>query len=116
MSLKPLRTVFPLQTEQPEPFALFETMAWKSCPLGQVHLTSAEEALLTAFARAPSGRLENWQLLELFGMDSADVSKTSLEVRITRLRKKLAAVGAPAPHIKALHKVGYTLCTPVVLQ
>ncbi len=55
-------------------------------PANTVRLTTAEESLLTALARAPSGRLESWQLLELLGMDSAEVSKASLEVRITRLR------------------------------
>ena len=78
-----------------------------------MHLTSAEEALLTAFARAPSGRLENWQLLELFGMDSADVSKTSLEVRITRLRKKLNQVGVEGQSLESIRSVGYQLHLPV---
>ncbi len=82
-------------------------------PSGQVHLTPAEQALLTAFARAPSGRLENWQLLELFGMDSADVSKTSLEVRITRLRKKLSQVGIEGQSFESIRSVGYQLHVPV---
>ena len=82
-------------------------------PADQVRLTGAEETLLTALARAPSGRLENWQLLELFGMDSADASKTSLEVRITRLRKKLVQVGADARCLESIHAVGYQLTVPV---
>lgn len=82
-------------------------------PAGQVHLSSAEETLLTAFARAPSGRLENWQLLELLGMESADVSKTSLEVRITRLRKKLAQVGAEAAGLESVRGFGYQLQLPI---
>ena len=82
-------------------------------PSGQVHLTHAEESLLTAFARAPSGRLENWQLLELFGMDSAEVSKTSLEVRITRLRKKLSQVGVEGQSLESIRSVGYQLHLPV---
>lgn len=82
-------------------------------PSGQVRLTSAEEVLLTAFARAPSGKLETWQLSELLGMDSADVSKTSLEVRITRLRKKLAQVGADAHGLESVRGVGYQLHVPV---
>ena len=85
-------------------------------PSGQVHLTSAEESLLTAFARAPSGRMENWQLLELFGMDSADVSKTSLEVRITRLRKKLSQVGIEGQSLESIRSVGYQLHLPVQLM
>jgi len=78
-------------------------------PEGQVRLTGSEEILLTAFARAPSGRLENWQLLELFGMDAADSSKTSLEVRITRLRKKLGQAGAEGHCLESIRNVGYQL-------
>jgi DNA-binding response OmpR family regulator len=82
-------------------------------PAGSVRLTPAEETLLTAFARAPSGRLESWQLLELFGMDSADVSKTSLEVRITRLRKKLSQVGTQGLCLESIRGIGYQLNVPV---
>lgn len=82
-------------------------------PVGNVRLTPAEENLLTALARAPLGRLENWQLLELFGLDSADVSKTSLEVRITRLRKKLSQVGAQGLCLESIRGIGYQLNVPV---
>ena len=85
-------------------------------PVGSVRLTPAEENLLTAFARAPSGRLENWQLLELCGMDSADVSKTSLEVRITRLRKKLSQVGAQGLCLESIRGIGYQLNVPVQMM
>ncbi len=84
-------------------------------PGGQVRLTPAEEALLTAFARAPSGRLENWQLFELLGLDKVDISKASLEVRITRLRKKLAQAGAPDPSLESIRGIGYRLHAPVQL-
>ena len=82
-------------------------------PLESVRLTPAEETLLTAFARAPSGRLEIWQLLELQGLDSQDASKTSLEVRITRLRKKLAQAGAEGQCLESIRGLGYQLLVPV---
>lgn len=82
-------------------------------PAGSVRLTASEEMLLTAFARAPSGRLETWQLLELLGMDSADISKTTLEIRITRLRKKLAQAGTENRSLEAIRNVGYQLHVPV---
>ena len=82
-------------------------------PADNVRLTPAEETLLIAFARAPSGRLENWQLLELQGLDNAETSKTSLEVRITRLRKKLAQAGADGNSLAAIRGVGYQLQVPV---
>ena len=81
--------------------------------LESVRLTPAEETLLTAFARAPSGRLEIWQLLELQGLDSQDASKTSLEVRITRLRKKLAQAGAEGQCLESIRGLGYRLLVPV---
>lgn len=84
-----------------------------SGPAGRASLTGAEEVLLTAFARAPSGRLETWQLLELFGPDSGEGSKAGLEVRITRLRKKLQQVGAQGPCLEAIRGVGYQLLLPV---
>ena len=82
-------------------------------PAGPVRLTASEETLLTAFARAPSGRLENWQLLELFGLDTADNSKASLEIRITRLRKKLIQAGAQGHSLESIRNVGYQLHVPV---
>lgn len=84
-----------------------------SGPEDQLRLTGSEETLLIALARAPSGRLENWQLLALFGMDSAEASKTTIEVRIARLRKKLIQVGADAHGLEAIRGVGYQLHTPV---
>ena len=82
-------------------------------PAGPVRLTGFEENLLTAFARAPSGRLENWQLLELFGQGAADNSKASLEIRITRLRKKLIQAGAQGHSLESIRNVGYQLHVPV---
>jgi DNA-binding response OmpR family regulator len=72
--------------------------------------------MLSAFARAPGRSLERWQLLEVIGSDAQAAPSTgTLEMRITRLRKKLTAIGAEPPGIKAIHKVGYALCTPLTL-
>ena len=86
-------------------------------PETQVEITDSDVMVLSALARAPGHKLERWQIAEIVrGTDTDTPSAATLEMRISRLRKKLAAVGAPAPHIKAVHKVGYTLCTPVVMQ
>ena len=86
-------------------------------PETQVEITASDALVLSALARAPGHTLERWQIAEIVrGTDTDTPSAATLEMRISRLRKKLAAVGAPAPHIKAVHKVGYTLCTPVVMQ
>jgi DNA-binding response OmpR family regulator len=83
----------------------------------QVEMTASDALLLSSLARAPGHNLERWQIAEIVGgTDAEPPSASSLEMRISRLRKKLAAVGATAPYIKAQHKFGYTLCTPVVMR
>lgn len=85
-------------------------------PIGEAPLSAGEATMLSAFARAPGRSLERWQLLEVIGSDAQAAPSTgTLEMRITRLRKKLTAIGAEPPGIKAIHKVGYALCTPLTL-
>lgn len=88
-----------------------------SGPAGTTDLTTGDTLILTALARGPGQSLERWQLAEIIGTGKTDApTAATMEMRIARLRKKLTAAGAPQPCIKALHKVGYTLCCPVVLQ
>jgi DNA-binding response OmpR family regulator len=88
-----------------------------SGPHGKVDLTASDVQILTALARAPGQKLERWQIAEVVrGSISEPPTPAMLEMRIARIRKKMAAVGAPAPHIKALHKVGYALCTTIFLR
>jgi DNA-binding response OmpR family regulator len=85
-------------------------------PGGEVPLSAGEATVLSALARAPGRSLERWQLAEVIGGEGQNLpSAATLEMRITRLRKKLTAAGAPPPGIKAIHKVGYTLCAPLLL-
>jgi DNA-binding response OmpR family regulator len=84
-------------------------------PLETIDLTSAEATLLSEMARAPGKTLERWQLLEIFSKPDTEISNASIEMRVSRLRKKLKATGVAAPHIKSLHKVGYALCCQVVI-
>jgi DNA-binding response OmpR family regulator len=84
-------------------------------PLKTMDLTPAEASLLSELARAPGQTLERWQLLEIFGKQDAETSKSSIEMRISRLRKKLESTGVPSPQIKSLHKVGYALCCQLVI-
>jgi hypothetical protein len=84
--------------------------------IGEAPLSAGEVTILSAFARAPGRSLERWQLLEVIGSDTpSPPSAGTIEMRITRLRKKLTSIGAEPPGIKAIHKVGYTLCAPIML-
>lgn len=84
-------------------------------PQGSVAITGGESAILCALALAPGQALERWQLMEILSTGEEHPSASALEMRIARIRKKLASVGGQAPYIKSLHKVGYTLCSAVVL-
>jgi DNA-binding response OmpR family regulator len=78
-----------------------------------VALTGSEVQILVALVRAPAQRLNTWQILEAVGLSVEESSKASLEVRMTRLRKKLAQAGAPSECIQAIRGEGYQLCLPM---
>jgi DNA-binding response OmpR family regulator len=78
-----------------------------------VPLTGSEIQILVALVRAPAQRLNTWQILEAVGLSVEESSKASLEVRMTRLRKKLSQVGAPSECIQAIRGEGYQLCLPM---
>ena len=78
-----------------------------------VRLTAQEAIMLTALARAPAGRLESWQFAELLDADIDDSFKSSLAVRMVRLRKKLIDAGAEGLVIESLRNVGYQLTTHI---
>jgi DNA-binding response OmpR family regulator len=84
-----------------------------SGPEGDVRLSSAEADMLTAFARAPGGRLETWQLAQILDLDMSNLNKASLEVRIVRLRKKLQDAGTTGVVIESIRNVGYQMCAPL---
>ena len=80
-----------------------------SGPAGQVKVGAAEADLLAALAQAPQQRLENWQLVELLGKTESRYRKSSLQVVIFRLRKKMVLAGAGDHAIKVIWQVGYQL-------
>ncbi len=82
-------------------------------PAGSATLMPPELLLLKSLAEAPQKQLAYWQLQELLQLEFNEKSKASLEVRVSRLKKKLHTVGAAQPALKALWKEGYRLCMPI---
>ncbi len=78
-----------------------------------VSLSAAETAMLVAFSRAPGQRVAYWQMAETLGLDLENYPKASLEVRIVRLRKKLASAGAEGSCIESIRNHGYQLSIAV---
>lgn len=79
---------------------------------GSIKLTGTG-MLLTAFARAPAGKLETWQIAEILGVEIDEAMKNSISVRITRLRKKLIEAGAEGLVIESIRNSGYHLLSNV---
>jgi DNA-binding response OmpR family regulator len=85
-------------------------------PLGKIDVSDTESALLLALMNAPGQRLIFWQLLELLSLGLNENSKTNLEIRIVRLRKKMVAIGADKTCVRAIRLQGYQLCVAISLH
>ena len=82
-------------------------------PSSTVRLTLSEAMLMRAFAEAPEGRLAADRLAHIFGLELNSLTKSSLQVRIVRLRKKLYDTGAHGAVIEAIRNVGYQFFEPI---
>jgi len=80
---------------------------------GSVKLSIQEATVLTAMARAPAGKLGTWQIAELLEVEANESFKSSLAVRMVRLRKKLNEAGAEGIAIEAIRQFGYQLVTQI---
>lgn len=76
---------------------------------GAVELNRQEIVVLKALSESANGNLPYYRLLELCGEEVNATSKATLEVRIVRLRKKLAEVGVEGKTIGAIRGEGYQL-------
>lgn len=91
-----------------------QTLSLKG-PQGTVILTHGESSLLAAFSRAAGQKLERWQAMQLIDTKDKGLVPANLEMRISGLRKKLSACGAPEDAIRTLRGFGYALSCPVKL-
>lgn len=77
-----------------------------------VNLSMPDVRVLTAFAVAKKGTLQAWQILDILNLDAEQQSVRLIEVRMSRLRKKLASVFGEGNHLLFIRDQGYRLtCT-----
>ena len=76
---------------------------------GSVELNRQEIVVLKALAESADGNLPYYRLLELCDEEVHANSKATLEVRIVRLRKKMAEIGVDSNPIRAIRGEGYQL-------
>ena len=71
--------------------------------------------MLLSFLIARERSLERWQVAEKFGLVGKDINRPSMEVRLSKLRKKMLLAGLDAPIIRSLRKTVYMLCHDIEL-
>lgn len=81
-----------------------------------VELSGAEFDLLVAFVSSPQRVIGRERLLELSRSRTADASDRSVDVLVSRLRRKLSTVSNSEPLIRTVRGVGYTLTVPVTRE
>ena len=79
----------------------------------RVELSAAEHDLLVSFVENPQRVIGRERLLELSRSRLGDVSDRSVDVLVSRLRRKLEVQEGAAPLIRTVRGVGYTFTSPV---
>lgn len=95
------------------PLTLYSTTLQLRGAAATVDVSDVECGLLSALATAHEQRMPTERLLEVACRNSAEPTKSALEVQIVRLRKKLEQAGAGTPSIKVIRGMGYQLCVPI---
>ena len=78
-----------------------------------VTLTRLETQVLSALAKADQNFLEHWQVMEHFGAPEADMGIAALQMRISRLRKKIQKIIPQDELISSERGLGYRLALPI---
>ena len=82
--------------------------------LKTIALNRQEVVMLKALNESPNGNLAYFRLLELHGeLEINESAKAALEVRVVRLRKKLAEAGIEGKTIRAIRGEGYHLLSRI---
>jgi DNA-binding response OmpR family regulator len=81
-----------------------------------IDLSGAEFDLLLAFVGSPQRVIGRERLLELSRTRIADASDRSVDVLVSRLRRKLSTASSAEPLIRTVRGVGYSLTAPVVRE
>jgi len=108
------RRLKPVQTDTPDVVLDYAQLVLHANGK-QISVNQAEAILLQALSRAKNQQLEHWQLIE--AIDKSDsFTKAHLEVKIHRLRHKLAELGFDKNSIKNVRQQGYQLCLTLFVR
>ena len=108
------RRLLMLQTHQPDVILKLREMLLVGS--ASIELNRQETIILKALTESSDGHLPYYRLLELCGEDVNVTAKSTLEVRIVRLRKKLSEAGLEGKTIKAIRGDGYQLLSRIAIN
>lgn len=94
---------------------LFTSSFKLSCAENETSLSTSQVALLVSFARSQNKLLETWQIAEVLEMNLDNLSRTSIELHISRLRKKIQSISSASNPISSIRDVGYRLNMEVLI-
>ena len=72
-------------------------------------ISNADNKILVALASAPNQQMEYWQILEVLNAERDLISRRALDVRVHRLRAKLAELLDQETTIVSIRGIGYRL-------
>jgi len=84
--------------------------------IAEVSLSHAETLILSKLITAESQLLESWQLISLYSDNEDAFSVSALQMRLSRLRKKLEDAGLGKRAIKSERGIGYKLTAQLTLD
>lgn len=79
----------------------------------EVYLSHAETIILQKLTAAEDQMLESWQLIALYCDNDESFNVQNLQMRLSRLRKKLEQIGLGKNAIKSERGVGYRLTSAI---
>jgi len=83
----------------------------------KVQLSLVEQKLLVAFATAQKQNLETWQIIEILeSITDSQQTARAIEVRLSRLRKKLCVVFGDGNHLPYMKGQGYRLMCSLTIR
>lgn len=82
-------------------------------PAGHVSLGVDEAEFLRICATDPEGRI-TFEQMRAFLRDGSALSKVALELKVVRIRKKIAAAGIEGRAVVSVRNVGYQLVVPIL--
>lgn len=81
-----------------------------------VHLSTGEYQILKLLLERPQRVIPREEMLEHYKGDSSVPFDRSIDIQISRLRRKLDVIGRESPLIKTVRGVGYQFAAPVVRE